>query len=641
MKAARKNNGRRTGQAGFSLIEILVVLVVLVIGILAIVRLFPAGFIALRNAQNSTFADRLGQAALESLKQDQGTLADAVYMYTDAGYVPGIAPDNVSDYFPAGAAQPDPAYGDINKQRFIRNETITVPAPHVIGNVSYPPLHALAFGPITLPTVPASDAVVPYLEVKGMPWAAIAGDSRFDVSDPNSVTNPQAARHVTNPVDVLAAGQEQFLADLGGGKIALPTAAYDRVFTFSVQTSAGATTVTLNIPKQGLDANGNPDGTGYQGGWFNTTNGLLDLSATPANGLPASTTTAPWTGVTIYRSFVYKGILPTVPAASGFSADPYQYCLYADNIGTGANMGVLAFNPLAAGMNGTKPLKAQVSYMALNWHVLHEDHDVPDGGGTVKLILDHLKKVGDVQFDQTAFGGLTTNTIATKQYDILMLDRDTGATYALSGTKVGNAYNSTYAGPATSTAPAIDVVDNNDTLNAADVQISYGGGRITLPASFGGKHLRIYYAGDADWAVAVQKAASVYNQYPSSGAAKADVTAINQTGANVPNMYVIDGTDIYFPKCDAGKTVEVDNIIYSKGGTTVTAPGGAVAISQDNGPDGSVYADLGLLGAALVPSGGTITKLNVRGVSARAVVIWHERNNWRTRATDTLLTRSQ
>ena len=642
--------------AGFSLIEILVVLVVLVIGILAIVRLFPAGFIALRNAQNSTFADRLGQSALEQLKQDNGSLADAIYLYTDAGFDPTVSPGNLGAYtVPPGSAQGAAQFADINKQRYVSGETLTVPAARVVSNVAYPPLYALHFGPVYLPSLPTYDAanpdaaIVPYLSVQSTAWNPQIGDSRLDPSD------PLQKRTITNPVDVLHTGQQTYLVDLNAGKLALPAEAYsistggasmpiDQVFTLTVQyvvqsgsvTTPATATVTLSVPSSASTT------APYDGGWFD---GTTTHNITITGTLPAATETAPWTAVTLQRTFRYKGMLVSTGAPmTSFSTDPYEYYVYGDSVGTASNMGVLAFNPLAAGQNGSHPLQARVSYMTLNWHVLHEDYDVPAGGGAVKLVLDHLKRVGDIQFDGTPFGGLVTNTDTTKQYDILLLDKDTGALSAVGGIKPGTAttYNSLPTGT------GLDVIDNYDTLDPAHIQVHYAAGRITLPSGYGGKHLRVFYAGDADWAVAVQKAPRTYTLITTPS----PTDFANSALARTPNLYYVPatGTRVYFPPCDAGKTVELDNITYTTGtGATqvqhqVPLASGAISLAKDG--TGYYSVDLGYLGTNTISQidAKTLANLKVggaRGVSVQAVVIWHERNVWRTRTTDTLLTQTQ
>ncbi len=689
----QQQTGAAPRRAGFSLVEILVVLVVLVVGILAIVRLFPAGFIALRNAQNSTFADRLGQAALESLKQGQGTLPDAVYLYdeTQGGFNPNVTPDDLYSYSPDGTGKnTSHRYGlltdvdaDINKQRYISNETVAVPAAHVAGNVMYPPLYALAFGPISLPTttLPAGASALPFLIVNSTPWTQQSGDSRVDPSDPNAIANPAIARHYTNPPDILSPTEGAYLADLAAntnptpilrptqtlflvdkdvGQVAVPTASYAQTFTLTVTRKYGGTTTqTITVDALGIDNANNP--TGYIGNWFGTTTatgGGDPLPPTTPVLVGGVSTPNPWTAVTLTRPFRYMGILPAPGGTPLFTADPYQYCLDAGNIAsapaaqTTENMGVLAFNPIAGGQNGIAPLQAQISYQTLNWHVLHENVDVPDGGGTLKLVLDHLKRGGDVQFDGTVFAGLTTdaNTPTASQYDLLMLDRDTGDIYGFRGTG-GNIAGTQYTnGTPTDLTGAyyLDVVDNGDDpsdsakTDKPHIVLNYAGGRITLPAAFAGKHFRVLYSGDADWAVAVQKAPSTYTQ----AANLIDLSAFN---TSTPNRfyYAPSGSAfVYFPACDAGKTVELDNIsctVTDKNGVTQTRQASQLTEPISDTSAG-YYIDLGPGVANVIQSRDTITKLTIggaRGVSLRAVVIWHEHNTWHTRATDTLLTRSQ
>ena len=114
-------------------------------------------------------------------------------------------------------------------------------------------------------------------------------------------------------------------------------------------------------------------------------------------------------------------------------------------------------------------------------------------------------------------------------------------------------------------------------------------------------------------------------------------------------QYVVDeaAERVYFPICDEGKTVECDNVAYTSTGSPpgtkqigqATAP-----ISTDLAPNGLPYINLsksGLNPSSIIPDGiapGTLAIGAVRGVSARAVVIWHENNQWRTRTLDTLLT---
>ena len=119
-------------QRGTSLVEVLVVLVILVLGIFSIARLFPGGFIAVRSAENNTFADRLAQAQLETLKQNDAFLLEAVYMYlSDGTFSPNVGPDDLS----GTTASPyggDATLNDINKARYIQGETFNVPSANTL-----------------------------------------------------------------------------------------------------------------------------------------------------------------------------------------------------------------------------------------------------------------------------------------------------------------------------------------------------------------------------------------------------------------------------------------------------------------------------------------------------------------------------
>ena len=633
MQPQYKQSGPHTAQRGTSLIEILVVLVILVIGILSIVRLFPAGFIALRNAENNTFADRLAQGALEQLKKSGNGLPDAIYMYTsDLGFNPNVAPGDLFSYVPdaSGAntshdlgvlydpANPNSAYNNINKQRYISNETISVPAPHVISGTAYPPLYVLNYGPIYLPKDTSQFST--YLPVNSTPWTPQTGDSRTNPSDPS--------RSIDNPTDTLQTGQQKYLVDYNAGAIAVPQATYPQTFYVQVtrQNEAPQPPALVTVPATVISP-----ASGYNGNWFNSTDTVVGASS-----LPTSTTTNPWVSVTLYRPFHSMGIYAPgsgTTASTTFDSDPYEFALDATNMGTNSNTGVLAFNPLAAGQNGSQPLKARISYITLDWHILHEDQNVSAGSPSIRLTLNHLKKIGDAQFDQTIYNGLITD--ATTPADIIILNLDTGAVIPLSTSNVQNVDDSTGAA-----------------AGAGVYNVSYQNGRITFPDGSAAQHLRFYYAGDADWALAIQKAPISY--------LLTDVTRIKQTGKTsglTPNQYFIDTaneTQVYFPICDAGKTVEFDGISYTANGKAQPTIGeGTAAISTNYAANGLPYVNLsgsGLNAAGILPNDPT-TKMSVtpsgltfqavRGISAQATVIWHERTGWRTRTIDTLLTQTQ
>src|SRR4051812_19428582 len=64
-------------RAGFSLLEILVVMVVLLIGILAVVRLFPGGFLTIQRTGEQTIGSQIA-AHQADIMRNQTTLPDNV-----------------------------------------------------------------------------------------------------------------------------------------------------------------------------------------------------------------------------------------------------------------------------------------------------------------------------------------------------------------------------------------------------------------------------------------------------------------------------------------------------------------------------------------------------------------------------------
>ena len=194
---------------------------------------------------------------------------------------------------------------------------------------------------------------------------------------------------------------------------------------------------------------------------------------------------------------LFRSLAPETPGANLAATltallgdpDPYKYVLLnPDTSLTKVSLGVLAFNPRIAGQ------QVSVSYLAYDWHIIHEDQDVPETPGSpMRLTLNHLKRAGDVQSDQTVYNGLFRSGDASSPYDIVLLDTDTGD---MQGLNVGN-------------APVFDIDNATTTLTPNQVAVSYDGGRISLPTDntspwYAGshKHIRIYYEGDLGWGVA-------------------------------------------------------------------------------------------------------------------------------------------
>ena len=161
--------------------------------------------------------------------------------------------------------------------------------------------------------------------------------------------------------------------------------------------------------------------------------------------------------------------------------------------------------------------------------------------------------------------------------------------------------------------------------------------------------VRLFYVGDLDWTVAVQKAPSYYMLSPNTAVGGADPMLL-------PGQYAFDGTqNLYFPRSDAGKSVEIDGT-YLYVDKTGDAPqlrtfAATIAIPPVVTPLGSSsYVSVSLTGSTLTgglpPVSGTATISQVavtavRGLSVRSVVAWKERDLWKVHSVDAVLNRAQ
>ena len=612
---------RNAARRGTSLVEILVVLVILVFGILSVIRLFPAGFLVFRAAQNNGVGQRIGQSLLESVTQDASAIADGVYIYNDAiGFDPNIAPDDLT----AWKTNPsDAAYTDINKARYVQNETITVPparAVTVTGNFyTWSSVYVLNYGPIVFNADRNISAI-------SAPWAGQVGSS----VDSGNVDGAGNAIPVDIPNDLIATGQAQYLVDYDAHKIAIPYAAYAQGFVFTVTVNDGSPSApkTVSIPLT-LAAS--------------TTSSWAYVDLTP-QGVSNSAVWATGSAV-LYRPYheIDTGWQAANHTLAAFSTDPYEFQVRQPSLGPfGANFGVLDFNPLAGGVNGAQPLKARISYIVYNWHVLHEDHSLPYSSQdrTIRLGVDNLKKTGDIQHDQLLYQGLFGSTAPG---DVAVCNLDTG--------------DADVYGAGTST----DLDSDAPTAGVDAVGISYKSGRVTFPLdsnpvyneanptpNSNGVHVRVYYMGSADWGVALQKAPASYRAAGSLG----ELILTRNAAQGPPNVYsvVLDPygvvTAIAFPYCDYGKTVDISGVItYTD---TAGKPQTAVLSSLTSAINNPVTLGTKTVGEIVITGGPTLTNCDptkpitissVRGVSADALVVWRENDQWKSRLVDTLLPR--
>jgi prepilin-type N-terminal cleavage/methylation domain-containing protein len=667
-------NGKQA-QRGVSLIEVLVVLVILVTGILTIIRLFPSGFFSIQSTGNAALANSLGSAAIDLGAQSAESLPDS------------ILPDDLAMDDLASAVTNSAAYSNydpddpnnLENARVVQNETITVPTA-----VNGRSVYVVKYGPVVMPADPATTtgvaALPSYFTVNSPYWTAQPGNSL-----PSTVVSTASAPAVAVPTDIpqdaLAPGREQFLVDLTNKKIAVPYAAY----TLDGTTSVTATTPVLNVQDAAsyeqkiivvitcsngmtytkylnvpagtprdknnpfapfgsdnqaylLDAN-TSGGSGYQGGWFDPEMDYPDT--TPGTSPPSNVN---WVSVALYRP--YNGIM----TGTSFGNDPYQFDLLAGNIGgvNNANPGAIGFNPKAATGSGAQARKAQVSYIVYSWGILREDHDVPALTGTgstaeIRTAVPNLLRAGSANPDNSINPG-----IAGSNESLIILDLDTGKFVAPVAVSGDPTYDPTNPDKPINDEDTNGTVTNDPTI----INISYSLGRLTFGSnSFADNsksdgsgtapahRIRIFYTADLNWAVAVQKAPAYFSEYATSPAETA--TGTTALGAS---QFAYDSADafVYFARCNAGKTVEIDG--------SYTLNGKAQAFSDTVSVDPTLYT-LGDSAVRVnlndpakfeypVPAGATVTFSAVRGLSARSIVAWKERNVYKTHSVDAVLNRT-
>ena len=643
---------------GVSLIEVLVVLVILVVGILTIIRLFPSGFFSIQSTGNAGQADTLGTGALGLASQNAQSFPEAIL-------ADNLASDDLlsamTNAFAYSNYDPDDP-NNLDNARVVLNEAITVPTASNGQSV-----YVVNYGPVVMPADPAVTAAAfpSYFTVNSAYWAALSGSSA-PVAVTGGILPP------TNiPQDTLFAGQERFMVDFANQKIAVPCAPYTltnsastpptyssfdqkivvaitgsdkHVYTQYLDVPAGTNQDSAN-PYAPKDAN-NPQGylpdtgSSYQGGWFDPTKANAVTTTTPAtydypdasNSVPHQLlpTRVTWVSVTLFRP--YNGI--STPTA--FGNDPYQFRFVAANFGT-ANPGSIGFNPKAANGSGAQARKAKISYIVSTWKILREDHDIPalTGAGSTfvaRTTVPNLKLAGSANPDNTINPG-----IANSNYSLVILDLDSGKVIAPGGT----------ADPTNPDSPINNEDLNGTKIDPALVNISYSTGRLTFGSNAFGDNsvadgsgtakahrIRIFYTADLDWTVAVQKPAAYFTPAATALGAPPETTPL------AANEYVYDPSVpcVYVARCNAGKTFEVD-------GTATPSGGGPARTFSQTTAAGLVLVSLGAPDVqiplpATVTGGSTINFSAVRGLSARSVVAWKERNRYKVHSVDTLLNRT-
>jgi hypothetical protein len=613
MKMSAHNLGRRSG---VSLIEILVVLVLLLIGILSVVRLFPPGFLINKEVAEATAASRLSKQEMDRFTNSAASLMDAIVPITPipsgGGYVfrvdTGATPDDLTQA-PDNLGVWAPYFSDVNKTRRIIAETVRIPLP-TSTSLGRGSVYMLSSGPFM---DVSWDGLNRSLFVYGAP---LNRRNAYDGDPP--------------PPDlVYDLSPSNYAIDYPGRRMMFAPATYDRQFLLNISYYNTASQlsqlvdITIDVPAN-----------------------MYDWVPIPSASLPADFKALAAYTDTCSRKF--RDLTGSFTAWS--SNDPYEFYLDPANSprigaanGIQANVGILVFNPLGRNYTeytstGPKPLSARIDYDVLDWHIIREDRPLPASTPfQVSLSLANLKKLGDIEDDQTQYADLFSGIQRSgsgpfgNPVDMMVYNASTG----------------TYVDPA------------NYTVNYKD-------GTVTFSDAFGGVNasatMRFFYRAHGDWALQIQKASASYRQ--TLGLPSFAEFYIGGTGGVTGG----NPTRIYFPLSEAGKTVSIREYWYRNANGTARIANETYRINSNR----TQFQTLQLGGAQQVctwidiaasdkhpdavsfdASSTGYAALGVQGISFRTRVLWKTggtvsqtangnviSTRWRHADLDTVLTRS-
>lgn len=648
-----------------SLVEVLVVLVILLIGVFAIIRVFPLGFTFLRNGEQRMRAGSLVHNGAEQTKSDAANLPDAVcYSYYRPDPVAGgrlgrffivdTDPDDMTE-------DPDPQAlrNDVNKFRYIKGEPVKIglptPSTFITGGGF---MYMVKYGPIGLDTYVGNPANAP---------ANAAESAYFNLSlavnsAPLSITDVNSGGGSNNPTfyrNYLRNSQEM-VADLnedgsGGAWVLFFPSTQNRVFT-------------ARYIKLDNDHDDNPfDGPGtlieekitVGANFF----GWVQLKGTTA--APFGTDDAVQSGSLV----VTREFTRLKDSDTWSSDDPYQYKLASSNFGTYGNLGILAFNPGGArvtttGAGNQRPFTAYIDYAVLDWHIIHDDRDVPsvntgsDGEVPLRTTLTRLKSLDYVNPDNTFFEGIFPPVItdANNNTDIMIIRLDTGA--ILNAGQKGRPGDYDLLKNGTSAQKAaqqgLDYWANPEPKKG-----SYATGVFFVNTNHVplGTPLRILYKAEGEWAASLSKAMASYRVLDNGPTWTLDADTGSYYSTTIPDVAwrVTSGNNafLYFPRTEINKGVTATLEVFENGNWHRTQP---IQVAIDTPSD---WIDAG--GNTIRVAAVNITKYlrrigwdgqaatwrvagNVKGVSVKNRVIWKDgldRNApWRIQDLDTYLTQA-
>ncbi len=631
IKSSRR--GANRNRSGFSLIEILVVLVVLLIGIMAVLSLFPPGFLAILKTAQKTNALSLVNQQLESEKNQTSSPESIVSLiqHSDGTFTvdKDALPDNIVDFtsnnMPIGTATGTDPYSisNINRFRRIIGETFRVPISTSNANKVYGGTYMLRFGPVAnqFDVTRNTDKIAVY----GAPM------ERIEMSSTPTPSNP-------DPRPVLKNGS-QYGIDYDNARIAFyPRRAKDpnnpatRFFRiaydyYSPGVVSGSGIISIN------SATGSQNSIAV----VDDTTTPADQDLTPVwqpifdninNPQPTSFKGFKRNSEDVSRQFQLKTITPIDQMTGSYTFpddDPYSYVWMSSQQPNNANAGVLVFNPTGhneyvTNSTGTHPLMARVDYSTFDNHIIRDERSVPNQAPyNIRLSVPQVLTNGDSLNDNSTYTGMFADPAKTDTPDVLIYNANNGQEISRISKGV--------------------VTGLGMSLNAKDGIIKFDPDAV---ASKGlqSASLRIYYRAQNEWGMQILKANAHYNQTDAPVNVDYKSYYVGQSAVDGSNVPIGDKTKIYFPLCEAGKSVVVGEYWINTGGGAPVRYSGELFKINDNpaefqtlsGGGQFTWIDVSQLHANAVsfaldpPSGRTVN--NIQGGSVKARAIWRSGDHW-------------
>ncbi len=661
---------------GTSLIELLVVIVVFMVGILAIIQIFPKGFQLLVGSRNNSEAEALGRDQVEILKSEPDQIPDQILAVRYVSGTPVADPTrNIFDL----SLQTDGVSTDVdtvtqmgllvegsttvgdwklysgpNSFRRIIGEGHRVPAPRQVGTY-FGGLRMLAFGPVD-PVAPLVAYANDLIKEPTLPRNL----TQATVTTAPTVTIGATSVPVTlyNTTDSLSTS-EYFVDQAGTANAVLylpnlpaftnTTSSYQfRTYHISLTAYVGTTSgytrvsypdLSITVPTGLLDSSGNlppliqvPIGVGP------SNNGLL-YNTPGALGSGQTMASVEYDTIRVQPQYY------TIPNATVFGSDPFQYKILDPNIG------VLLFNPIAYQTyienpgGAREPLIAKVNYDTLDWRILRQDFHVDsqlglNGGdyAQFQLSLPGILVGTSNGPDGLPNGGLTSletplpsqgastpyaTTQAALADNLMLIDLATGGVICEVDPNIVN-----------SQLVTINKSQGLITIQGATTGGSGLSGYELLPGTttpvnvdLTGKELRVLYRARNNWAAFPTKAASEYSLTAMQSISSSTPPTEGQAFFQVTSANVATGTRIYFPPSDLHQKVTIDQIFYQWGDNSLHE-----LDSQDFAIEYPTTNNIGLpcidvhdvdgQATQLINTSGTVAK-NVKGASLTFQVIWN------------------